>query len=162
MFASRKNVLGVSAAVALAALLAGCDGGPDLEINAPLLDAAGVNVKETLMGKPAPEPNLQERAPLVMPPPHAPLPVPGETPQLASAQAWPTDPEEAKRQAKKDAEAKRKEYCKSGDWSEGKSGDIDKFNKNVNQDVRCRPDWISRAIGTTKDDSENDKNKKVQ
>ncbi|KAI95734.1 hypothetical protein T281_03920 [Rhodomicrobium udaipurense JA643] len=162
MFASRKNVIGVSAAFALAVVLAGCDGGPDLEINAPLLDAAGVNVKETLMGKPAPEPNLQERAPLVMPPAHAPLPVPGEAPQLASAQAWPTDPEEAKKQAKKDAEAKRKDYCRNGEWTDDK-GNIDRFNKNVNQDIRCRPDWISRAMGTTKNEDEaENKGKKVQ
>ena len=71
MFTFGKPFMGCVAAMALAAMLSGC-GGVDVDINAPLLEGAGLNVKEALMGKPAPEPNLPERAPLVLPPPRQP------------------------------------------------------------------------------------------
>lgn len=129
--------------------MAGCDGGVDLEVNAPLLSAAGVNVKEALMGKPAPEPNLPDRGPLVLPPRNASLPVPGQAAALNNAQ-WPTDPEEAKKQAAKDAAAKHDDYCKNGEWS-GQKGNIDQFNKNTGQDTRCRPSWISRVLNPEED-----------
>ncbi len=80
MFTMRDCLKGVAVAVVLGALSAGCsDVGMDVDV--PLLDTAGTNVKQALMGKPQPEPNLQERAPLVMPPKDAPLPVPGQSPQ---------------------------------------------------------------------------------
>jgi hypothetical protein len=145
MFKTRKCFVSVTAAVALGALCAACGlGDTDVEVNAPLLSAAGLNVKETLMGKPAPEPNLQERAPLVMPPPNAPLPVPGQS-QAAAHPQWPADSDEARKQAAKDAAAKRDDYCKNGDWKDGK-GNIEKFDKNLGKEDRCRADWIYRAM----------------
>jgi hypothetical protein len=146
MFTTRKCFVGVTAAVALGALCAACGaiGDTDMEVNAPLLNAAGVNVREALMGKPAPEPNLQERPPLVMPPPNAALPVPGQS-QASAHPQWPTDADEAKKQAAKDTAAKHDDYCKNGEWKDGK-GDIDKFNKNLGKEERCRPSWIYRVM----------------
>jgi hypothetical protein len=153
MFASRKCFVSVTAAVALGAFCAACGaiGETDVEVNAPLLNAAGVNIKETLMGKRAPEPNLQERAPLVMPPTNAALPVPGQS-QVASAQnpRWPADSDEAKKLAAKEAAAKHDDYCKNGEWKDEK-GNIDTFRKNVNQDDRCRPSWIYRVMHPSED-----------
>jgi hypothetical protein len=152
MFTSRKCFVSVTAAVALGAFCAACGGisDTDVEINAPLLNAAGVNVKETLFGKPAPEPNLQERAPLVMPPANAALPVPGQSQVASSHPRWPADADEAKKVAAKEAEVKREDYCKNGDWKEEK-GSIDTFRKNVNQDDRCRPSWIHRVMNPGED-----------
>ncbi len=152
MLASRKFFSSLAAVLALGAFAAGCDGGVDLEVNAPLLNAAGLNVKEALLGKKAPSPNLPDRAPLVLPPQNAPLPVPGQAPQQTAldGQQWPADPEEAKKQAAKAEAAKKEDYCKNGDWSD--RGGINEFNKNSNQDTRCRPSWISRVLGS--DDSQ--------
>jgi hypothetical protein len=151
MFKMRKCFVGVTASVALGALCAACGavGDTDFEVNAPLLNAAGLNVRETLMGKPAPEPNLQERAPLVMPPPNAPLPVPGQA-QAAAHPQWPADADEAKKHAAKQAAAKHDDYCKNGDW-QGDKGNIDKFNKNLGKEDRCRPDWIYRATHSSEE-----------
>jgi hypothetical protein len=147
MFTSKKSMKGLAAAIILGAFAAGCEGGVDLDVNAPILNAAGVNVKEALMGKPAPEPNLPDRGPLVLPPQHASLPVPGQPAQSAALNnaQWPTDPEEAKKQAAKDAAAKQDDYCKNGEWT-GEKRNIDQFNKNTGQDTRCRPSWISRIL----------------
>jgi hypothetical protein len=41
-------------------------------------------VKEAFVGKPMPEPDLQEHPRLVMPPPNSSLPVPGQAQQPAS------------------------------------------------------------------------------
>ncbi len=146
MWTSHKSLKGLAAALTFGALLAAC-GGVDMDVNAPILNAAGLNVKEALMGKPVPSPNLPERPPLVLPPPNAALPVPGQGTQTAiNNQQWPKDPEDAKKKAAKEAAAKKEDYCKNGDWS-GDHGNIDTFNKNANQDTRCRPTWMSRILG---------------
>ena len=75
---SYRNVFAGLMMSSTAILLSACDGGVDLDINAPILEAAGVNIKESLMGKPAPEPDLPERGPLVLPPKSADLPAPGQ------------------------------------------------------------------------------------
>jgi hypothetical protein len=132
MFTTRKCFTGVAAAAVLGALCAGC--GAFSETDAPLLNAAGV--KETLIGKAAPEPNLKEHAPLVMPPPNAALPVPGQS-QAAALQNpnWPTDPDVAKKQAVKDAAAMQDGNCKNGDGT----GD------------GCRPSWFYRMTHSDED-----------
>ncbi|MFZ1107172.1 MAG: hypothetical protein WAN43_02325 [Rhodomicrobium sp.] len=90
MFTTRKSFVGVTAAAVLGALCAAC-GGDMGNVSLP-----GLNFKETFMGKPAPEPNLQDRAPLVMPPPNAALPVPGQS-QTAANPQWPADSDQAKK-----------------------------------------------------------------
>ncbi len=93
MFTTRKCFVSVTAAVALGSLCAAC-GISDVDMG------MSVPFKETLLGKPTPEPNLQEHAPLVMPPPNAALPVPGQS-QMAATQnpQWPADPDQAKKAA---------------------------------------------------------------
>jgi hypothetical protein len=140
---------GIAAAVALSA----CDGIDGVEINSPLLEAAGVN----LLGKAKPEPNLPDRAPLVLPPNND-LPPPGEHPpaQVASAngEAWPHDPDQMKKQAAADAEAQHKDYCKNGNWTS--SANIDDFRKNTGIEARCRPEWLEAM---KKADEEKEKKK---
>jgi hypothetical protein len=121
MFKARNYLRGVAAAVALGTLSAGCESVLDMDV--------GIPGKETLIGKPAPEPNLQEHAPLVIPPPSAALPLPGQGTPVAAQQnpQWPTDPDQAKRQAAKDAAAKQEGNCQNGDES-------------------CRPSWFSRML----------------
>jgi hypothetical protein len=70
MFASRKSLLGLAAAAALAALTAGCG------------ETGGFGsfsgTKELFVGKSTPTPDLPDRPKLVMPQGNAPLPVPGQ------------------------------------------------------------------------------------
>jgi hypothetical protein len=65
-----KTVSGVAAVIALGALLAAC-AGSDLGV--------GSAVKELVVGKPAPEPDIPDRPRLSMPPPNAALPPPGDS-----------------------------------------------------------------------------------
>ena len=94
MFMTHKFVHGVVAAIALGALCAGCetagfDSLPDMGIAAAFAKKRG------------PEPDIQEHAPLVMPPANAALPVPGQRPQAVAANnpQWPADADQAKKQA---------------------------------------------------------------
>ncbi len=100
MFTTRKCFVSVTGAVVLGLLCAACSAfssDTDAGKSAPALTSTGSSIKETLFGKPAPEPNLRENAPLVMPPANAALPVPGQ-PQAAALQnpQWPADPDETK------------------------------------------------------------------
>ena len=137
---------GLKAAVALAAILglSACDGIDSVEVNAPLLDAVGLN----LTGKPKPEPDLPDRAPLVVPPTAEKLPEPGERPvQVAAAangEQWPQDPDLMRKEAEERAAAERREYCKNGNWS--KNANIDDFRRNSGIEARCRPEWIENVI----------------
>lgn len=116
---------------AVAALLAGC-AGTDVEIDAPILEAAGIN----LTSKPPPEPDLEEKPPLVVPPSTASLPKPGERQVAAAEEQWPEDPDLiAKRQAEQ-AEAEREQYCREGDWSG--DGGIEEFDKALGREQRCQ------------------------
>ena len=143
---SYRNVFAGLMMSSTAILLSACDGGVDLDINAPILEAAGVNIKESLIGKPAPEPDLPDRGPLVLPPKSADLPAPGQAPQPVANRQWPVDPVDAKKEAAKLAAEKKEKYCRDGDWS-GK-GNIDEFNKAAGQQPRCRPKWVEKAIGS--------------
>lgn len=115
-----RKPLSILAALALAAALAGCADG--IEVNSKLLDAVGsiapIGAKK--------DTRMQERAGLVVPPPMAALPEPGSGNQVAAAVAasLPQDPEavaaRSKEQEKllkaqrcKDAELKRDEQAKS-------------------------------------------------
>jgi hypothetical protein len=115
--------------------LSGCggNGGVDIEFNAPILEAAGVN----LSSKKKDESDLPERPGLVVPPSTATLPPPGER-TAAAQQNWPADKEQIKK-AEADAQAaERDRYCREGNWN-GKGG-IDEFHG-----PRC-PSKIGEAI----------------
>jgi hypothetical protein len=126
-----KSLRGSVLAATVAALaLGGCEGGYDIEVNAPILNAVGLN----LSSKPKAEADLPERPGLVMPPSTASLPQPGER-TAAAAQNWPVDPDQ-ERKKKADADtAAREKYCAEGDWS-GKGG-ITEFEKNTGVTPRC-------------------------
>lgn len=131
---SLRNGACVAGAV-LCLALGGCGaaGGIDLDIDAPALDAIGLN----LSSKPKQEEDIPERPGLVMPPANAAatLPQPGERTASVASQNWPADPDLQKKQkAEADAEAREK-YCREGDWS-GKGG-ITEFDKNVGREQRC-------------------------
>ncbi len=118
--------------------LAGC-AGTDVEINAPILEAAGIN----LTSKPPPEPNLEERPPLVVPPSVERLPEPGERRVAAAEEQWPDDPDLiAKAEAEK-AEREREIYCREGDWS-GQGG-IGEFDRTLGREDRC-PSQLGKSI----------------
>ena len=131
---------GVLAAALAALTLGGCETGYDVVVDAPILNAVGVN----LSSKPKAEEDLPERPGLVMPPSNAArsLPQPGDH-TAAAAQNWPVDPDqERKKKADADAAAKEK-YCADGDWS-GKGG-ITEFEKNTGVAPRC-PSKIGDAL----------------
>jgi hypothetical protein len=145
MPAIRKAICRTAGVLVTALTLASCsDGGVDVELNAPILDAVGVN----LMGKPTPTPNLPDRPPLVLPPQNAALPAPGQAPQqvvAANGQQWPTDPEEQKKLKAAQAKAEYEKYCREGNWKAANQN-MDDFRKNVGQETRCRPEWIKNAL----------------
>ncbi len=136
---------GALVAAAFAALaLGGCGAdGVDLQIDAPVLNAVGLN----LSSKPKEEADLPERQGLVIPPSTAALPVPGERTAVA-AQNWPTDPDEQKKQKAEVDAAAREKYCREGDWS-GKGG-IGEYNKNIGREDRCPSKFgeaVSKSLG---------------
>lgn len=142
--ARSRNTLRTGALIAvLAAALpfGGCGlNGTDVEINAPILNAVGVN----LSSKPKSEEDLPDRPGLVMPPPGATgrLPQPGER-TAAAQQNWPADPDQTKKQKAEADAAAREKYCRDGDWS-GKGG-ISEYEKNVGNEARC-PSKLGEAI----------------
>lgn len=132
-------ITGMAALIALSPLFAACSGA-DVEINAPILEAAGVN----LVGKKKEDPDLPYRPGIVMPPNVSRLPEPGSAPQTAANGSWPVDSDLKKQEAEKQTAEALERYCRDGDWS-GKNG-IDAFNKTVGQDRRCRPEWLKNAV----------------
>ena len=141
-YSGRSISLGAIAAIVAALMLGGCGAaGVDLQVDAPVLDAVGLN----LSSKPKQEEDLPERPGLVMPPSAtatAALPAPGER-TASAAQNWPVDPDQQrKKKAELDAEAREK-YCREGDWS-GKGG-ITEYDKSIGVQERC-PSKIGEAI----------------
>jgi hypothetical protein len=141
----RGNLLrnGTVLAAMAGALVLGSCAGTDVIIDAPILNAVGVN----LSSKPKDE-DVPERQGLVMPPSTtAALPQPGER-SPANAQNWPADPDQLKQQKAEADTAAREKYCREGDWS-GKAG-IGEFEKNVGREARCPSklgDALSKTIG---------------
>jgi hypothetical protein len=82
MFKYRRSLSGVAVAAAVGILVSGC--GMDLG-----LGSVGSSTKKTLLGKSGsePEPDLPENRALVIPPPNAALPVPGQASQQNTAPA---------------------------------------------------------------------------
>jgi hypothetical protein len=145
--AARRNGLrfaSLAAAFGLAGALAGC-AGADVQIDAPILEAAGIN----LVSKPPPEPDLEEKPPLVVPPDTQRLPKPGERQVAAAEEQWPEDPDIIAAKKAKKAEKERERYCREGDWS-GEGG-IDEFRKTMGREQRCPSQLgktLSEALGT--------------
>ncbi len=138
----RRNGLrfaSLAAAFGLAGALAGC-AGTDVEINAPILEAAGIN----LVSKPPPEPDLEEKPPLVVPPDTQRLPKPGERQVAAAGEQWPEDPDIIAAREAEQAEKERQRYCREGDWS-GEGG-IEEFRKTVGREQRC-PSELGKMLG---------------
>lgn len=134
----------------VAAILSGC-AGADVQIDAPILEAAGIN----LTSKPTPEPDLEENPPLVVPPSTESLPEPGERKTAAAEEQWPEDPDViAERKAEK-AEEEREEYCEHGDWSG--DGGIEEFDKAVGRQQKCPSklgEALSEALGSSSGERE--------
>jgi len=126
------------AAAGLAGALSGC-AGADVQIDAPILEAAGIN----LVSKPPPEPNLEEKPPLVVPPDTQRLPKPGERQVAAAQEEWPEDPDIIAAKKAETAEKERERYCREGDWS-GEGG-IEEFRKTLGQEQRC-PSQLGKSI----------------
>ncbi|MDX2266387.1 MAG: hypothetical protein NW215_15610 [Hyphomicrobiales bacterium] len=130
-----------SLAAALALGLGGCAEGLDVNFNAPILEAAGIN----LSGKKPENPDVPERAGIVIPPSKDRLPEPGARPVAAATPAaWPNDPDLARKTAEREAAEKELKYCREGDWS-GKGG-IEEFNRTTNRDPRCRAQYVKDMI----------------
>ncbi len=141
----RYALPGQAMAVALTVfMLSGC-AGTDVEINAPILEAAGIN----LMGKKKEEPDLPDRPGIVVPPTTN-LPEPGPR-QVAAApnEAWPQDSDQIRKAKDLEAERQAEEYCRQGDWS-GRGG-IDEFNKSTGAAQRCRAKYLEEIIKRNKE-----------
>ncbi len=143
-YAARLISTRVCAAALIAFMLSGC-AGSDVEINAPILEAAGIN----LLGKKKEDPDLPDRPGIVIPPTKT-LPEPGPR-QVAAVpnEAWPQDSDQAKKAAELEAERKAYEYCRQGDWS-GRGG-IDEFNKSTGAAQRCRARYMEEMIKRNKE-----------
>jgi hypothetical protein len=107
------------AVTATAFLLGGCADG--VEVNSRLLDSVGLSTAALTGSKP--EPKLQPRAPLVMPPSTQRLPEPGSAPppqpgELAANAAWPKDKDQERIAQAKDKDRQQAEYCRDGNWKE--------------------------------------------
>jgi hypothetical protein len=127
-------------AITVGTALGGCGvGGVDLQVDAPVLDAVGLN----LSSKPKNDEDLPERQGLVLPPANATasLPQPGE--RAAGAQNWPVDPDQEKKKKVEADAAAREKYCREGDWSN--KGGITEFEKNTGREARC-PSKIGEAL----------------
>jgi len=114
--------------------LTGCaDGGIGVELDAPILNAVGLD----LGGKKKQDDDLPERAGLVVPPSTDALPPPGtQTAAAAAQQNWPNDPDKRKKRDAEEKAAAEEKYCREGNWDN--KANIDEFNKNIGVEPRCQ------------------------
>jgi hypothetical protein len=144
---NRKLRYPAMAAVFGAALvLSGCEGsGVDFEFNAPILEAAGIN----LTAKKKDDDNLPERSGLVLPPSTDTLPPPGtHTAAVAPREAWPQDKDQLRKKRAEELAAAEQAYCKDGQWPD--KLDITEFNKATGREPRCQSNFgkaLSKAVG---------------
>ena len=99
---------GSAFAAAALLLLSGCSDGIDL--NGKIFDVMGIS--PTAQDARRREPQLAERAPLVMPPDANHLPAPGSGQVAAADQAWPDDPDDRKKREGKERERLHLAYCR--------------------------------------------------
>ncbi len=114
--------------------LTGCaDGGIGVELDAPILNAVGLD----LGGKKKQDDDLPERTGLVVPPSTDALPPPGtQTAAAAAQQNWPNDPDKRKKRDAEEKAAAEEKYCREGNWDN--KANIDEFNKNIGVEPRCQ------------------------
>jgi len=132
----RKIALVVLAGTPFA--LGGCNGA-DVYFDAPILEAAGINLNV----KKNDEEDIPKRSGIVLPPSTEKLPEPGTRTAAAGEQNWPQDPDKLKKSKEEQEAAAYEKYCREGDWS-GK-GDVTEFNKNIGTEARC-PSRLGKAI----------------
>lgn len=129
--------------ICAAFVLGGC--GTDVQIDAPILEAAGIN----LTAKKADE-DLPERSGIVIPPSTDQLPEPGTRTAAADpSQNWPQDPDLTKAEREKREAEARDEYCRQGKWAD--NNNISEFEKDTGgEEQRCASTVgkaISKAFG---------------
>ncbi|MET0568869.1 MAG: hypothetical protein ABWZ74_07305 [Hyphomicrobiaceae bacterium] len=111
-----RRASGVVVACAMAASLSACGAVDGVELNGKIFDALGVSTGS--LG-PRPEPKVERRSPIVLPPDANRLPEPGSAPVAANAnQAWPVDRDQKKVVDAAEAKRKQDEHCKDGNWKE--------------------------------------------
>ena len=113
----RQRASGVVVACAMAASLSACGAVDGVELNGKIFDALGVSTGS--LG-PRPEPKVERRSPIVLPPDANRLPEPGSAP-VATANAnqnWPVDREQKKVADAAETKRKQDEHCKDGNWKE--------------------------------------------
>ncbi len=141
-----RRAIGIAAFLGAALSLGGCNS-VDLDVDAPILEAAGIS----LTSKKKDDEDLPERPGIVIPPSTEKLPEPGTHTAAAGPQAWPADPDRIKKQKAEEAAAAREKYCAEGDWSE--KANISEFDKNIGKEARCPSklgEVISKQVGGAK------------
>lgn len=130
----------IAALLGGAVALSGCGaGGVGVEVDAPILNAVGIN----LSSKKKDDDDLPERTGLVVPPSTEALPPPGTQTAAAAAQHWPDDPDKRKKREAEEKAATEEKYCREGNWDT--KANISEFDKNVGREARC-PSQLGKAI----------------
>jgi hypothetical protein len=130
----------IAALLGGAVALSGCGaGGAGIEIDAPVLNAVGIN----LSSKKKDDDDLPERTGLVVPPSTQALPQPGTHTAASGAQNWPDDPDKRKKREADEKAAAEEKYCREGRWDD--KANIGEFNKNVGVEARC-PSQLGKAL----------------
>ncbi|MBU2531902.1 MAG: hypothetical protein KKB37_04140 [Alphaproteobacteria bacterium] len=99
------------AGVAAAGIALSACSGTDVELKGGLFDLAGISGSTAVQTK---EPQMADRAGLVIPPSTASLPPPGAPPQavaVAGGEAFPVNPEDAKKMKNAELIAQHKAFC---------------------------------------------------
>lgn len=140
--APRAPWLGSLCLAAIVAL-SGCGGIDGVELNGGIFDALGVSSGSATTR----EPKVAERAGLVLPPDPNRLPQPGSeaqtTASITSAQQWPVDPEEKKRQNATLLQKQHDEFCQRELARKKAMGDITTTTGPLGS---CDPS-VLRALG---------------
>jgi hypothetical protein len=135
----------IAAVLGGAVALSGCGSdGVGLEVDAPILNAVGLN----LSTKKKDDDDLPERAGLVVPPSTEALPQPGSQTSASAAQNWPDDPDKRRKREAAEKTAAEEQYCREGRWDSKAS--ISEFNKNVGVEQRCQSQLgkaLSKSFG---------------
>ncbi len=122
--------------------LFGC-GVADVHVDAPILEAVGIDLNAKKV-----EEDVPERTGIVLPPSTDKLPEPSQTRTAAAdSQNWPEDPEVIEKRRQEQEAAERERYCREGQWEKG---NIDEFDKNVGREQRCQSSFaeaVSKALG---------------
>lgn len=114
----RRRALRAAIACVMAVSLSACGGIDGIDFNGKIFDVLGMSTGA--LG-PRPEPKVEQRSPLVLPPDAKKLPEPGSAPAPAVAannQNWPVDRDQKKVADAAEAKRKQDEHCRDGNWKE--------------------------------------------